>query len=78
MVYPENSRLASYMDETLFQKKKINKKQAKVGLSDGEMAQWLRAVAMLSEDLGLTPSTHMAAHNLLQFQGIRYPLFWSP
>ena len=29
----------------------------------GEMAQWLRALAALPEDLGSNPSTHMAAHN---------------
>ena len=31
----------------------------------GEMTQWLRAVAALLEDLGLIPSTHIAAHNCL-------------
>jgi hypothetical protein len=30
----------------------------------GETAQWIRALA-LAEDLGLIPSTHMEAHNLL-------------
>jgi hypothetical protein len=31
----------------------------------GEVAQWLRALAALSEDLGLISSTYMAAHNCL-------------
>ena len=37
-----------------------------------EMAQLLRTLAALPEDPGSTPSTHMAAHNSLQFkiQGI--------
>ena len=29
----------------------------------GEMAQWLRALAALREDLGSIPSTHKAAHS---------------
>ena len=29
------------------------------------MAQWLRALAALPEDLGSTPSNHMVAHNCL-------------
>ena len=29
------------------------------------MAQWLRALTVLPEDLGLIPSNHMAAHNPL-------------
>jgi hypothetical protein len=39
----------------------------------GEMAQQLRALAILPEVLGSMPSNHMAAHNnclQLQFQGI--------
>jgi hypothetical protein len=31
----------------------------------GEMAQQLRALAALAEDLGSIPSTHTAAHNCL-------------
>ena len=31
----------------------------------GKMAQWLRALAALSEDLSSAPSTHMVAHNSL-------------
>ena len=27
-----------------------------------EMAQWLKTVAALAEDVGLIPSTHIAAH----------------
>ena len=30
---------------------------------DGEMAQQLRALSTLAENLGSVPSTHMAAHN---------------
>ena len=30
----------------------------------GEMAQWLRALAALPEDLSSIPSNHMAAHTL--------------
>lgn len=30
-----------------------------------EVAQWLRALVALVEDLGFTPSTHMSAHNHL-------------
>lgn len=30
---------------------------------DGEMTQWLRALAGLPDDLRLIPSTHMAVHN---------------
>lgn len=41
----------------------------------GEMAQWLKSLAVLPEDPGSIPSTHMAAHNSLshQFQGIWHP-----
>lgn len=28
------------------------------------MAQWLRELVALPEDIDLTPSTHMAAHNM--------------
>jgi hypothetical protein len=40
------------------------------------MAQWLRTLAALTEDLGLVPSAHMVVYNhlKLQFQGIRCPL----
>jgi hypothetical protein len=37
----------------------------KKGKGDGEMAQWLRALAALSEFLSSRPSSHMVAHNLL-------------
>ena len=33
------------------------------------MAQWLRALAAFSEDLGYILSTHTAAHNCLQLRG---------
>jgi hypothetical protein len=40
----------------------------------GEMAQRLRALAALPEDLGSIPNTHMAAHNSLEllFQETQY------
>ncbi|EGW04989.1 hypothetical protein I79_003494 [Cricetulus griseus] len=40
------------------------------------MAQQLRALVALPEDLGSSPSTHMAAysHLQLQSQGIQHPL----
>lgn len=31
----------------------------------GEMAQWFQVLAVLAEDMGEVPSTHMAAHNCL-------------
>jgi hypothetical protein len=31
----------------------------------GEMAQWLRALTVLLEDLSLNPNNHMVAHNHL-------------
>ena len=36
------------------------------------MAQQLRALTVIAEDLGLVPNTHMVAHNCLwlKFQGI--------
>ena len=33
-------------------------------LTTGEMAQQFKALAALAEDPGLTPSSHMASHNL--------------
>lgn len=30
----------------------------------GDMAQWLKALAALAEDLGLIPRTHVSAHNV--------------
>lgn len=41
---------------------KLTKKQKK---ETGEIAQWLRALAILPEDWGLVPSTRMVAHNQL-------------
>jgi hypothetical protein len=32
------------------------------------MAQWLRALAALPEDLGSVPRTHVADHNHLELQ----------
>lgn len=42
-------------------------------IGSGKMAQWLRALAALEEDLGLVPSTHMLVFNhlKLQFHGIQ-------
>jgi hypothetical protein len=37
----------------------------KVNGGAGEMAQWLKALTVLPEDLGSNLSTHMAAHNYL-------------
>ena len=34
-------------------------------LGAGEMAQWLRALTILPENLGSIPSNHMVAHNHL-------------
>lgn len=41
------------------------------------MTQQLGALAILAKDLGLVPSTHMAAHNHLQFQFRPNTVFWS-
>lgn len=45
---------------------------AKATTSVGEMAQHIRALAALAEDLGLVSSEEVVAHNHLdfQFQGI--------
>jgi hypothetical protein len=44
----------------------------KTTLEVGEIAQWLRELAALQEDLSSVPSIHMAPRNCLQlqFQGI--------
>lgn len=34
-------------------------------VEEGEMPQWVRALAILSEDLGGIPSTHLAVYNYL-------------
>ena len=47
--------------ETLSEQKKEERYLVKNG--PGEMAQWLRALAVLPKDLGSITSTHMAAHN---------------
>lgn len=39
-------------------------------LGAGEIAQWLRALALLTEDLCLGSSIHMAAYNCLQLQDL--------
>jgi len=33
----------------------------------GEIAKWLKAVAVISDDLRLTPNIHMASHNQLVY-----------
>jgi hypothetical protein len=38
------------------------------GGEPGETALWLRALAVLLEDLGSIPSTHIEMHNCLQLQ----------
>jgi hypothetical protein len=45
--------------------KKNPKKKGRWGWSTGEMAQWLRTLAVLPKDPGSIPSIHMAAHNSL-------------
>jgi hypothetical protein len=35
------------------------------GGKTGEMAQWLRTLAALADDLGSVPNTHMAVQNCL-------------
>lgn len=40
------------------------------------MAQWLKALSALSEDLGLSHRTHLAAHSCLELQS-RGSFFWS-
>ena len=37
------------------------------------MAQWLRALTVLPEDLGLIPSTHMEAHTVTPVPGDLIP-----
>jgi hypothetical protein len=39
-----------------------------VKLRAGKVAQWLRALATLPEDLGLILSTHVAAQNHIELQ----------
>ena len=41
------------------------------------MAQWLRALAVHTEGLGLVPSTHMVAHHVTLFQKETDILFWT-
>lgn len=40
----------------------------KIKIGAGEMAQHLKALGALAENMGLTPSTHMMSHIQLQFQ----------
>jgi hypothetical protein len=42
----------------------ISSRDTEMALRDGEMAQQLRALAALAEDLSLVPSTHVVAHKL--------------
>jgi hypothetical protein len=45
----------------------------------GEMAQWLRALAALPEDLGWIPSTHMVATTICSSSSRGSDaLFWPP
>ena len=46
-----------------------------MGRGAGEIALWLRALVVLTGDLGSTPSTHTVAHS--QFQEIQCPLLAS-
>jgi hypothetical protein len=53
-------------NESKQQKQKQNKAKQqtnKQSPEDGELAQQLRALATLAEDLGSVPSTNMVAHN---------------
>lgn len=43
-------------------------------IGTGEMVQQSKALAALPEDPGLTPSTHMVAHNTVTVQGMQHPL----
>lgn len=54
---------------------KLNSTQLSVG-KGGQRVQWLRTLAILAEDPGSIPSTHMVLHNhlSLQSQGIQCPL----
>lgn len=42
---------------------KNGKESKKIFQGAGEMAQWQRALAVIAEDLGSTPSTLMVAYN---------------
>jgi hypothetical protein len=42
-----------------------NNKEKSRGWGAGEMAQWLRALAVFAEDPGSIPSNHMTAFNYL-------------
>ena len=57
---------------------KQTNKQTQTFRGAREMAQWLGALAALPEGLGLTPSTHMVAHNHLWTSSSRAlnTLFW--
>lgn len=49
----------------------------KLDMGVGEMTtQWLKALAVLTENQCSIPRTHVTAHNI-PFQGIRYPLLSS-
>lgn len=55
---------------------KNGKESKKIFQGAGQNAQWQRALAVIAEDLGLTPGTLMVAHNqqYVCFQGIQSPL----
>lgn len=46
-------------------------------MKDRELAQSIRAIADLSEDLGIIPSTHKVPHNTLLLQFLEI-LLWPP
>lgn len=58
------------------QKGKEKGDPAKVRAGAGEMAERLRALAAVKEDVGLIPSTHLEAHNCRP-RGSN-TLFWPP
>lgn len=46
-------------------KQYLDKKIRKFHTGSGEIVQWLRALAAITEFLNLFPCTHIAAHNCL-------------
>jgi hypothetical protein len=63
---PESSSKEGHIRETSVRDTDVSKRKKhgrKLGLGTGEMAQWLRALAVLPEVLSSIPSTHMVAHN---------------
>jgi hypothetical protein len=53
------------LSKVCIQNQKSNGEHNRHDLGKGEMAQWIRALAALAEDLGLIPSIHIMAHHRL-------------